>query len=171
MGGCCWQDGRATRGGRGSFLDFVRKQDNDATTAVASIEDAAECGERADALVKGLLGRIMRQRRTVAAAMDYIGALSRETRANCWELALRAGHEGPHRMQALLGRHQWSWEELRGLLPGLAQDVLPDDPDDLIGPGLAFDETADLRKGRSTACVSPQHAGVTGKVENCVSAP
>ena len=147
----------------------MRKQDNDATTAVASIEDAAECGERADALVMGLLGRVMRQRRTVAAAMDYIRALSRETRANCWELALRAGHEGPHRMQALLSRHKWSWEELRDLLPGLAQDVLPDDPDDLIGPGLAFDETADLRKGKSTACVSPQHAGVTGKVENCVT--
>ena len=96
---------RATRGGRGSFLDFVRKQDT-ATAAVASIEDAAECGERADALVSGLLGRVMRQRRTVAAALDYIRALSRETRANCWELALRAGHEGPHRMQALLSRHQ-----------------------------------------------------------------
>ena len=92
---------------------------------MASIEDAAECGERADALVRDLLGRVMRQRRTVAAALDYIRALSRETRANCWELAQRAGHEGPHRMQALLGRHQWSWEELRGLLPGLAQDVLP----------------------------------------------
>jgi len=148
----------------------VKKQDT-ATAAVASIEDAAECGERADALVSDLLGRIVRQRRTVAAALDYIRALSRETRANCWDLAQKAGHEGPHRMQALLSRHQWSWEELRGLLPGLAQDVLPDDPDDLIGPGLAFDETADLRKGKFTACVSPQHAGVTGKVENCVSAP
>ena len=71
---------------------------------MASIEDAAECGERADALVMGLLGRIMRQRRSVAAAMDYIRALSRETRANCWELALSAGHEGPHRLQALLSR-------------------------------------------------------------------
>jgi SRSO17 transposase len=111
----------------------------------------------------------MRQRRSVAAAMDYIRALSRETRANCWELALKAGHEGPHRMQALLSRHKWRWEELRDLLPGLAQGVLRDDPDDLIGPGLAFDETADLRKGKSTACVSPQHAGVTGKVENCVT--
>jgi DDE superfamily endonuclease len=58
--------------------------------------------------------------------------------------------------------------KVRDVLPGLAQDVLPDDPDDLIGPGLAFDETADLKKGKSTACVSPQHAGVTGKVENCV---
>ena len=43
---------------------------------------------------QGPAGRIMRQRRSVAAAMDYIRALSRETRANCWELALRAGHEG-----------------------------------------------------------------------------
>ena len=136
---------------------------------MASIEDAAEYGERADALVSDLLGRVMRQRRTVAAAMDYILALSRETRANCWELAQKAGHEGPHRMQALLGRDKWSWEELRGLLPGLAQQVLRDDPGDPAGPGLAFDETADLRKGKFTACVSPQHAGVTGKVENCVT--
>ena len=72
-------------------------------------------------------------------------------------------------MQALPGRHKWSWEELRGLLPGLAQEVLRDDPGDPAGPGLAFDETADLRKGKFTACVSPQHAGVTGKVENCVT--
>ena len=103
---------------------------------MASIEDAAEYGERADALVSDLLGRVMRQRRTVDAAMDYIRALSRETRANCWELAQKAGHEGPHRMQALLGRHRWSWEELRGLLPGLAQEVLRDDPGDPAGPGL-----------------------------------
>ena len=135
---------------------------------MASIEDAAECGERADALARGLLGQVMRQRRTVAVALDYVRALSRETRANCWELALSAGHAGPHRMQALLSRYKWSWEELRGL-PGLAQEVLRDDPGDLIGPGLAFDETAHLRKGKSAACVSPQHAGVTGKVENCVT--
>jgi hypothetical protein len=136
---------------------------------VASIEDAAECGERADVLVEGLLGRVMAQRRSVRAALDYVRALSRETRANCWELALRAGHEGPHRMQALLRTYRWRWEELRSLLPGLAQEVLRQDPGDLIGPGLAFDETADLRKGMFTACVSPQHAGVTGKVENCVT--
>jgi SRSO17 transposase len=136
---------------------------------VVSIEDAAECGERADALVSGVLGRVMRQRRSVATAMDYIRALSRETRANCWDLAEKAGHAGPHRMQALLRRYRWPWEELRGLLPGLAAQCLPDDPDDLIGPGLAVDETADLRKGNATACVAPQHAGVTGKVENCVT--
>src|SRR5712691_7392643 len=144
--------GRATRGGRGSFLDFVRKQDK-ATTAVASIEDAAEYGERADVLVRDLLGRVMRQRRSIAVAMDYVRALSRETRANCWELAEKAGHEGPHRMQALLRRYKWSWEKLRGLLLPLAMAcLLPPGGDDPIGPGIAIDETADLRKGGATAC-------------------
>ena len=136
---------------------------------MASIEDAAECGERADALVSVVLGQVMRQRRSVAAAMDYVRALSRGTRANCWELAEAAGHEGPQWLQGLLRRYQWSWEKLRDALSGLAAQCLPDDPDDLIGPGLAFDETAHLKKGQSTACVSPQHAGVTGKVENCVT--
>ncbi len=136
---------------------------------MASIEDAAECGERADALVSGVLGKVMRQRRTIAVALDYVRALSRGTRANCWELAEAAGHEGPHRMQALLRKCEWPWEALRALLPALATQCLPDDPGDLTGTGIAFDETAHLKKGKSTACVSPQHAGVTGKVDNCVT--
>src|SRR6516225_4219487 len=143
-------------------LDFVEMQNNEATTAMASIEDAAECGERADALVRGLLARVMKQRRTLATAMDYVRGLSRETRANAWELARKAGHEGPHLVQSLLGRRRWRWEPIRAALPQLAQQVMPDDP---------HDETAHLRKGKSAACVSPQHAGVTGRVENCVSAP
>jgi SRSO17 transposase len=150
-------------------LDFVEIQNNEATAAVASIEDAAACDERADALVIGLLARVMRRRGTIATALDYVRSLARDTRANCWELAERAGHGLPYRMQGLLGKSRWRWEDLRDLLPGLAQDVLGGDPGDGIGPGLAIDETADLRKGNSTACVAPQHAGVTGKIENCVT--
>jgi hypothetical protein len=100
---------RVTRDGRGSFLDFVEIQD-EATAAVAGIEDATECGARADALVGGLLAGVMRQRRTVAAAMDYIRALPRDTRADAWDLAQEAGHEGPHRIQALPSRRKWRWE-------------------------------------------------------------
>ena len=150
-------------------LDFVEMQNNEATAAMASIEDAAACGERADALVRGLLARVMRRRGTIATAMDYVRWLSRDTRANCWELAGRAGHGRPYLVQGLLGRSRWRWETVRELLPQLAQDVLARYPRDEIGPGLAIDETADLRKGKSTACVSPQHAGVTGKMENCVT--
>ena len=136
---------------------------------MASIEDAAECGERADSLVSGVLSRVMRQRRSIGAALDYVKALSRGTRANCWELAEEAGHEGPHRLQALLRRHKWSWAKLREELPGLAAECLPDDPGDLIGPGIAVDETAQLKAGDATACAAPQHAGCTGHVENCVT--
>jgi len=95
---------------------------------MASIEDAAECGERADGLVSVVLGRVMRQRRSIAAALDYVKALSRGTRANCWDLAEEAGHESPRRMQALLRRYKWSWEKLRDALPALAAEFLPDDP-------------------------------------------
>ncbi len=109
-------------------LDFVEIQNNEATAAVASIEDAAACDERADALVIGLLARVMRRRGTIATALDYVRSLARDTRANCWELAERAGHGLPYRMQALLGKSRWRWEDLRDLLPGLAQDVLGGDP-------------------------------------------
>src|SRR5882757_4071484 len=92
--------------------------------------------------VSGLLAGVMRQRRTVATAMDYVRALSRETRANAWELARKAGHEGPHLIQSLLSRRKWRWEPVRAALPQLARKVLRDDPEDEIGPGLAVDETA-----------------------------
>jgi SRSO17 transposase len=146
----------------------VRTQDATAA-ATASIEDIAEHAARADALVSAVLGRVMKRRRSIGTALDYVKALSPGTRANCWDLAEAAGHGGPHRMQALLRSCRWSWEKLREALPALAAQCLPDDPDDLIGPGLAIDETAHLKKGSATACVSPQHAGVTGKVENCVT--
>ena len=106
--------------------------------------------------------------RTIATALDYVRSLARDTRANCWELAERAGHGLPYRMQGLLGKSRWRWEDLRDLLPGLAQDVLRRSRR-RDRAGAAIDETADLRKGNSTACVAPQHAGVTGKIENCVT--
>src|SRR5260370_35935280 len=72
-------------------------------------------------------------------------------------------------MQALLRSCRWEWKELRAELPGLARAWLPCDPGDLIGPGIAVDETAQLKDGDATACVAPQHAGCTGHVENCIT--
>jgi hypothetical protein len=63
----------------------------------------------------------------------------------------------------------WDWQELRAELPGLARAWLPCNPGDPIGPGLAIDETAQLKDGDATACVAPQHAGCTGHVENWVT--
>jgi SRSO17 transposase len=136
---------------------------------VASIDDVRASAARADALVSGVLGGLLPQKRSLATAMDYVRALGRDVRANCWDLAEAAGHEGWHRMQALLGRYRWSWEAGREMLPALAQEALGRDEDGGIGPGLAVDETTDLKDGDGTACVSPQHSGVTGGTENCVT--
>jgi hypothetical protein len=72
-------------------------------------------------------------------------------------------------MQALLGSYRWDWRVLRAQLPGLAAAWIPDADGDLIGPGIAIDETAQLKHGDATACVAPQHAGCTGQVEVCVT--
>ena len=69
---------------------------------------------------------------------------------------------GQGRMQGLLGSYRWDWTRLRDQLPALAAAWIPDAPRDLIGPGIAIDETAQLKKGEATACVAPQHAGCTG---------
>ncbi len=144
---------------------------DDDTAAWASIEDVGKCAARVDAQVRVVLGQVMAQRRSAGTAFAYVSELSPGTRANCWALAEAAGHEGWHRMQALLGSYRWDWKDLRGELAALAASWLPCDPDDLIGPGIAIDETAQLKNGDATACVAPQHAGCTGQVENCVSAP
>ncbi len=141
----------------------------DDTAAQARIEDVAACAARVDAQVRGVLGSVLAQRRSAEVAFGYVRALSPGVRANCWSLAEAAGHEGWGRMQALLRSYAWDWKDLRAELPALAAAWLPDHEDDLIGPGIAIDETAHLKKGDATACVAPQHAGCTGKVENCVT--
>jgi hypothetical protein len=145
------------------------EHNNDNTAAVASIEDVADCTARADAQVRAVLEGVMAQRRSAAAALDYVAALAPGVKANCWSLAESAGHEGWGRMQGLLGPYRWEWMDLRAQLPALAVAWIPDAGQDLIGPGIAIDETAQLKKGDATACVAPQHAGCTGQVENCVT--
>jgi hypothetical protein len=136
---------------------------NDDTAAWASIEDVAACAGAVDDQVRAVLGRVMAQRRSVETALGYVCALAPGVKANCWAIAEEAGHEGWHRMQALLGSYRWDPMALRGQLAALAGAWLPGDPGDLIGPGIAIDETAQLKHGDATACVAPQHAGCTGK--------
>ena len=145
------------------------EQDPYDTAAWASIEDVADCTVRVDAQVRAVLGEVMAQRRSTAVALDYVVALSPSSKANCWSLAESAGHEGWGRMQALLGSYRWDWKDLRAKLAALAAAWVPNLDGDLIGPGIAIDETAQLKHGEATACVAPQHAGCTGQVENCVT--
>jgi SRSO17 transposase len=143
--------------------------DSDDTAVQASIEDVSGCSARADAQVRAVLGRVLAQRRSAGAALDYVRGLAPGVKANCWSLAEAAGHDSPYRMQALLRSYRWDWTRLRAELPALARAWLPCDEGDLTGPGIAVDETAQLKDGDVTACVAPQHAGCTGHVENCVT--
>ena len=143
--------------------------DSDDTAAKASIGDVSGYADGVDAQVREVLGRVLAQRRSAGTAFAYVAGLAPGVKANCWALAEAAGYESPYRMQALLGSYRWGWRELRAELPALAREWLPCDPGDLIGPGLAFDETAQLKDGDATACAAPQHAGCTGHVENCVT--
>jgi SRSO17 transposase len=143
--------------------------DSDGTAAKASIGEVSGYTDRVDAQVREVLGRVLAQRRSAGTAMSYVEGLAPGVKANCWSLAEAAGHESPYRMQALLRSYRWDWEELRAELPALARAWLPCEEDDLIGPGLAIDETAQLKDGDATACAAPQHAGCTGHVENCIT--
>src|SRR5260370_20219033 len=126
--------------------------------AKASIGDVSGYADRVDEQVRAVLGRVLAQRRSAGTAFAYVAGLVPGVKASCWALAEAAGSGSPYRMQALLGSYRWGWRELRAELPALAREWLPCDPGDLIGPGLAFDETAQLKDRDATACVAPQHA-------------
>ena len=111
--------------------------------------------------LRGLLAPVFAQARSRLAAFAYIGALLAEPgdRRSCWQLAERAGHATPRRMQA---EHAWDWT---AALAALQRFILArlGDPAAIV----VLDETAELKKGDWTVGVARQHAGITGQVENC----
>jgi SRSO17 transposase len=131
--------------------------------AAAIVEDGRWLGSLRDELC-GLLAPAFAQARSRLAAFAYIDALLAEPgdRRSCWQLAERAGHLTPRRMQALLAEHAW---EHVAVLAALQEFILGHlaDPRAI----LVLDETAELKQGQMTVGVARQHAGITGQVENC----
>ena len=104
------------------------------------------------------------QARSRLTAFAYIGALlaERGDRKSCWQLAERAGHATPRRMQALLAGHARDWTAALAALQRFIAAHLGD-PEAIV----VLDETAELKQGTATVGVARQHAGITGQVENC----
>jgi SRSO17 transposase len=131
--------------------------------AGAIVEDGTWLG-RLHGELRGLLAPVFAQARSRLTAFAYVGALLAEPgdRRSCWQLAERAGHATPRRMQALLAEHDWDW---KAALKALQRFILAH-----LGDAEAIvvlDETAELKKGTATVGVGRQHAGITGQVENC----
>jgi len=131
--------------------------------AAAIVEDGRWLGKLHGEL-RALLAPVFAQARSRLTAFAYVGALLAEhgDRRSCWQLAERAGHATPRRMQALLAEHAWDWTAaLKALQQFIAARL--GDPEAI----MVLDETAELKKGDRTVGVARQHAGITGQVENC----
>ncbi len=135
--------------------------------AAAIVEDKGWPGKLQGEL-RAAIAPVFAQARSRFTAFAYISALLVEPgdRKSCWQLGEAAGHRTPRRVQALLGEYAWDW---KAALKGLQRFIVAHlgDPEAV----LVLDETAELKKGSMTVGVARQHAGITGQVENCQSAP
>ena len=113
------------------------EENNEVTAARASTGDVSECSARVDAQATAVLRRVLAQRRSAEVASGYVTAPAPGVRADCRAIAEEAGHQGPHRMQALPGSYRRDRGQLRSELARLAAAWLPRDPDDVTGPGAA----------------------------------
>jgi len=97
------------------------------------------------------LAPVFAQARSRLTAFAYIGALLAEPgdRKSCWQLAERAGHATPRRMQALLAEHAWEW---KAALKALQRFILAHLGDRQAV--LVVDETAELKQGDKTVGVT-----------------
>ena len=99
------------------------------------------------------------QRQSASAFID--GVLSGVERKTGWMLSEEAGFDGPYRIQSLLGRSQWSADDLCHRVRNYALAALGD-PDGV----LVVDETGFLKKGTQSVGVGRQYSGTAGRVEN-----
>src|SRR5258705_13711903 len=87
--------------------------------------------------------------------------------ATGWRHAdLRLHLAGTSRQPELCRTQAWDW---KAALRALQRFILAylGDPEAIV----VLDETAELKKGTRTVGVARHHAGITGQVENCQSAP
>ena len=107
------------------------------------VEDRAWLG-KLDGELRGELAPVFAQASSRLTAFSYIGALLAEPgdRKSCWQLAERAGHATPRRMQALLAEYAWDWKAALAALQRFIVARLGD-PEAIV----VLDETAELKKG------------------------
>jgi SRSO17 transposase len=93
---------------------------------------------------------------------DYVrGLLAPVGRKNGWQLAEYAGHRDPAGLQHLLNGARWDADAVRDdLREYVGQQLGPDGV-------LIIDDTGFIKKGTTSAGVSRQYTGTSGKIDNC----
>jgi SRSO17 transposase len=136
----------------------VRQEDTRAAAEARILQEAFEAAGQA---VFDAMADLFPSRPCRMSARDYAtGLLASLERKNCVTIAEWAGHASPDRLHYLLERAVWEERELRARIGALAIERLG-------GDGvLIFDETGDLKKGRSSLGAARQYTGTAGRVEN-----
>jgi SRSO17 transposase len=129
--------------------------------AAAASVDVDGWLEQFDAAFARIAGRFRRVEPRRAARDWLLGLLSDVDTRSCWQLAERAGHASPHRMQRLLSEAVWDADVVRDDLRAYVVDELGS-PDGV----LIIDDTGDLKSGSATVGVQRQYTGTAGRIEN-----
>jgi SRSO17 transposase len=128
----------------------------------AAVEEAERWAQGLEALAERIRGRFPRSEPRERAAAYLRGLLSPVERKNSWQLAEAVGDQKPYGFQHLLGRAEWSADEVRDDLQSYVREHFNDE-----GAVLVIDETGFLKKGVKSAGVARQYTGTAGRIENC----
>lgn len=128
----------------------------------AAVEEAERWAQGREAVAERIRGRFPRAEPRERATAYLRGLISPVERKNGWQLAEEAGDETPYGVQHLLGRAEWSAEDVRDDLRSYVVEHLGSE--DAV---LAVDETGFLKKGVKSVGVQRQYSGTAGGIENC----
>lgn len=128
----------------------------------AAVAEAERWAQGLETLAARIRGRFPRSEPRQRASAYLRGLLSPVERKNSWQLAEEAGDQKPYGFQHLLGRAEWSADEVRDDLQVYVREHFND-----AGAVLVVDEIGFLKKGTKSAGVARQYTGTAGRVENC----
>ena len=130
--------------------------------STAAVAEARRWARGLEAVAERIRGRFPRSEPRERATAYLRGLLSPVERKNSWQLAEEAGDKKPYGFQHLLGRAEWSADEVRDDLCAYVREHFNHQRAVLV-----IDETGFLKKGVKSAGVARQYTGTAGRVENC----
>jgi SRSO17 transposase len=124
-------------------------------------EDVRDWGQQLDEVARRIGARFPRSETRDRARAYLVGLLGPVQRKNAWQVAEQIGDADPYGVQYLMGRSEWSPDEVRDDLRDYVVEELGD-PEAV----LVLDETGFLKKGTKSAGVARQYTGTAGRIEN-----